>query len=364
MRHLITWLFCVFILTGCFVNESQQANPGKEMRQQRESEMIKDKIEVNENIIQVPSIKQKNLSYFEVEDFIKKMDGSFHYEQVDRTLSMEFFGKEFYLIYGVPVLSYNGWLYPNTNNIEFMIHEDKLYLSSAFLKEVMDLELKESENYIEFVWDNPKVVTTNVKEEPSIDSAEDVLTYLAPLKNPIRNARVDTVPTHLPGATRSYRNGYHQGMDWYGYSSGVTIDRTTEIFGMGEGVVVRSDHDYVGYTSAQERNEELMLAIKSKKTPEYILDRLRGRQVWVQYDNGVQARFAHLDRINSDLQVGDRVSADTLIGYVGNSGTSGEVKQDNSELHLHLDILIHGEFFWRNLSQDEVVHVLKTVFEG
>src|SRR5690625_1315041 len=40
------------------------------------------------------------------------------------------------------------------------------------------------------------------------------------------------------------------------------------------------------------------------RTPAWILDLLRGRQVWVVYENGVMARYAHLSSVRPDLKVG------------------------------------------------------------
>lgn len=132
---------------------------------------------------------------------------------------------------------------------------------------------------------------------------------------------------------------------------------------MAEGVVVRADHDFQDYPSALIRNKDLSLTAELQETPAYIFDRLRGQQVWVQYENGVMSRFAHLDSIPANIKVGDIVNADTIIGYVGNSGTSGAVNQDGSELHLHQDLLIYGELFWKPFTLEETKEILLNIFQ-
>lgn len=360
-RNIISILFlCLILLTSC---QQEEVKDAKEIREYKEKELVKDLDEITNKITEVPLYSEGDQEYFSVQRFFQQVDGEYQYNKVDRTLTLHLLNHQYTLIYGVPVLSDNGWLLPN-EKINFIIRENKPYLSLAFLTDVLGLQIKRTADSVGFIWSSKNIVTTaNSELEPSLQNANDVIQLLSPLQSPIRGAQVDTVRSHLPGATRAYRNGYHEGMDWYGYSSGVKIDRNTEIFAMGKGIVVRADHNYQGFPSTEVRNQDLQVAQKAEKTPEFILDKLRGRQVWIQYDNGVQARFAHMDRIVDGLKVGDRVNADTLIGYVGNSGTSGEVQKDNSELHLHLDLLVQGKFFWKHLTQDEVIQALKTIFE-
>lgn len=139
------------------------------------------------------------------------------------------------------------------------------------------------------------------------------------------------------------------------------IDTSTPVLAQGEGTVIRADHDFEDYPSHEVRNQDLELAADSGVTPEYILDRLRGQQIWVQYERGVMIRFAHLDQIPEDLKVGDVVDAETVIGYVGNSGTSGALDGDGSGLHLHQDLLIYDTLFYEPFSIEEtkmIIHAL------
>ena len=52
-----------------------------------------------------------------------------------------------------------------------------------------------------------------------------------------------------------------------------------------------------------------------------------------------------------------------VIGYVGNSGTSDGVKRSNAGMHLHLDLLIYGEWLWEGFTPAERRHILQSVLD-
>ena len=259
----------------------------------------------------------------------------------------------------------NGEYLP-TDEIYLLTKEDeKVYLPNTFIEQGLGLPITYSESTIEFQWRGPVEKVGGPPEEFDFENwnVEKMVEYLSFLKKPIKGAQVSTLSGHLPGAKRAYRNGFHEGIDWYDFASGGNINIETPVYAMANGVVVRVDHDFNDYRSVIERNKDLKAAAVFGDTPEYILDRLRGRQVWVQYPNGVMNRFAHLSAIPDDIQVGDKVDAKTIIGYVGNSGTSGAINNDMTELHLHQDLLIYGELFWKPLNQEEVREVLVRIFQ-
>ncbi len=188
-----------------------------------------------------------------------------------------------------------------------------------------------------------------------------LVTHLAFLQSPIQGAKVSTRDSHLPGAARAYRNGIHEGLDWYSDYSAVKINKQTQVKSSANGVVVRIDANYVEYKAA-ERDRELKIAKQSKQTPAYILDRLRGRTVWVQHEKGVLVRYAHLSKVNPGLKIGSAVKTGDWLGNVGNSGTSSGVAGSNEDLHLHMDILIYEQMFWQHLSKAQIRFVLSQVF--
>lgn len=317
----------------------------------------------------LPISIQENEARFLVDDLVAIVGGSYEFDEIHRTLHLTLHDDHYYLVDGVPVLERNGE-YIASEDIYLIIEgeegNEEVFLPVEFLGQAINTNVVYGDNQVSFDWYGP---TERVGGPPDAFAFDDwtvdqMVDYLSFLEKPIKDAQVSKVPSHLPGAPRAYRNGYHEGIDWYDFASGGGISTSTPIYAMGDGIVVRVDHDFEEYRSPEERNQDLALTAQLQDTPEYIFDRLRGRQVWVQYEGGIMNRFAHLHEIPSDLQVGDQVDAETIIGYVGNSGTSDGVNGNfNAGLHLHQDLLIYGELFWKPLSQEEVLEVLERIWE-
>jgi murein DD-endopeptidase MepM/ murein hydrolase activator NlpD len=158
--------------------------------------------------------------------------------------------------------------------------------------------------------------------------------YLLPVASPLL---LD--PLLLPGSPREYRGGIHEGIDFRApYGMPVRAAR--------EGIVVRVDSRFVEW-SARERAAALARAVREGGTPLDVLDRLRGRQVWIDHGDGVVTRYAHLSRV-SDLRVGQRVDAGEVIGAVGASGLP------EGGPHLHLEIRVDDGYLGQELSVEEV----------
>ncbi|RXI98161.1 M23 family peptidase [Anaerobacillus alkaliphilus] len=361
MKWLLILLSSFLIMSACGARQHLEQQETKATKENYYGYQLEKKDELKR--ISLATIGEERV--INVPDFVKSLNGEYQYDPIHRTLKIEI-GEDIYkFIYGVPVIEKNG-VYLPINNIELFVVEENIYLPLNFLRIVLGLDIRYgSEGDVFYEWDESALVTNSSyfnlieEEEWTVNSMID---YLGFLTKPIEGAKVSTIPNHLPGAKRAYRNGYHEGIDWYAYASGQHISTTTPVYAMAEGVIVRADHDYQEYVSQENRNQDLHLTVKLGETPEYIFDRLRGRQVWVQYDKGVMNRFAHLDSIPEDIKVGDVVNSSTVIGYVGNSGTSGAVKKDGTQLHLHQDILIYGELFWKPFSLEEVKIILQSVF--
>src|SRR6185295_10242022 len=97
----------------------------------------------------------------------------------------------------------------------------------------------------------------------------------------------------MPNAPRVYRNGTHEGIDFYGVDNCTTIVRGTNVLAARDGKVVRADLAYVDITQAE------VDRFNANPNTEGALDSYRGRQVWVEH--GVDAtgqkiitRYAHL----------------------------------------------------------------------
>lgn len=299
-------------------------------------------------------------------DLADALDGEKKYDDLNRTLTLEKEDEIFEFVYGVPVFEHNGE-YPATEEVTLILEDETPYLPVEFLEKGLGTEYEIEDEVVQFQIE-PEVVPVSGPEDEVVMSesswdAETMIDYLSFLHSPIDHAEVSTVDSHLPGAERAYRNGVHEGIDWYDYASGVEITTDTPIYGMAEGKVVRVDHDFEEYSSVEERLADLDIAAEAGETPEYILDRLRGKQVWVQYDNGVMNRFAHLDSIPEGLELGESIDEHTVIGYVGNTGTSASVANTDDGLHLHHDLLIYGDLFFEPLTEDETIEVLQEIFK-
>jgi murein DD-endopeptidase MepM/ murein hydrolase activator NlpD len=351
------FISCLFT-AGCFGTGKMQESDMKNPKMDRPVEQQEQPFFIDT----FSFIRNNQHTYVSVDEFTKAIKSTYQYDEMNKTLSLMLGQATFTFIFGVPVYEKGGEYFPIDREI-FSIFENKPYLSSDFLVEALGAKVEEMENTLSVsISKNPIEVPASTIPSKTT-SVEEITTILSVLHNPIVGASVSTVPSHLPGAVRSYRHGIHEGMDFYQYTSNVAINRDTAIYGMAEGKVVRADHDYIPYSSEEERNKDLSLAAGFPITPQYMLDKLRGKQVWISYPNGILARFCHLDRIPESITVGDTVTEETIIGFVGNSGTSGEVKKNDSELHLHLDLLIHNELFWKGLSQEDVRTILNSVFE-
>jgi len=181
-----------------------------------------------------------------------------------------------------------------------------------------------------------------------------------PLKQTIRIQQL-----RVPGDPRNYRKGIHQGIDFY------ETKRGDAVYAAAPGVVIRVDADYqpqeIGF-----RNDMLAKckttwngtpgSVKLAAVEEPygdVLDKLRGRQVLVYHGKNSQnepiiSLYAHMLDVNPELSVNDIVETTTMLGQIGNSGTSGEVEnKPGKENHLHLELFV-GDMYWTPKTPDEI----------
>ena len=149
---------------------------------------------------------------------------------------------------------------------------------------------------------------------------------------------------HLPGAERDYRLGIHEGLDFYEWTSCIRINAATEVRAAKDGEVIRADHQYVEVTPAEWAAFE-----RAGWRGEPILDRLRGRQVWIDHGAGVVTRYAHLSAIHPDVVEGARAAIGQVIGLVGESGQSVVWEAPGTDLHLHFEIRIGDQYLGQGL---------------
>lgn len=154
---------------------------------------------------------------------------------------------------------------------------------------------------------------------------------------PVDGATISSRASHLPGALRAYRNGRHEGFDFYQGTVSVPISYGTPIQAVAAGTVIRADHGYTEMT-LEEYEEVIAESQSSLSTPPEALDRLRGMQVWISHPGGFVSRYAHLSGIEPTVQAGSQVSQGQVIAATGNSGTleAAQLTQDDPHPHVEL----------------------------
>jgi murein DD-endopeptidase MepM/ murein hydrolase activator NlpD len=151
----------------------------------------------------------------------------------------------------------------------------------------------------------------------------------------------------LPGAPRDYRAGIHEGIDF-------PAEAGTPVLAAASGTVARVDVSFLDWTMEQQ-DIALNEALKLGYTPAATLDRIRGRQVWIDHGKGLITRYAHLSAVEP-LAVGQSVDAGALIGEVGSSG------YPQGGPHLHFEVRVGDDFYGDGLSGDILVRAVSRLF--
>lgn len=310
----------------------------------------------------------QHLKYVSLNELKSKFPVTFDYSETEGTLRIRRGSIDLTMLKGTGVIARDGIYLPFDAQPYFEPSKDsnmKIFLPLAAVKHGLGMELQFTAGELK-AYPAPISDDQTAHSQTAFDARtatpDELIEYLSFLSSPIKGATLSVQDSHLPGAARDYRNGKHEGIDWYSEKSGVLIDRGTKVLAAADGVVVRADTDY-RELSTSERESLLSLARQAAATPAYILDRLRGRTVWVQHDKGVLIRYAHLGRIQPHIKIGSRVHRGDWLGNVGNSGTRSAVAgYTDLDLHLHIDLLIYDQPFWRHLHREHIRDVLSRIF--
>jgi murein DD-endopeptidase MepM/ murein hydrolase activator NlpD len=178
---------------------------------------------------------------------------------------------------------------------------------------------------------------------------------------PVEGATISSRSTHLPGAPRAYRNGTHQGFDFYDGTVSVAIEYGTPIRAVAPGEVIRADHGYQELT-VEEYDAIILTAQRNLTTPAEILDKLRGRQVWIRHPGGFVSRYAHLSAISEGVQVGAQVRQSDLIAATGNSGTVEAAMNTMDDPHPHVEIWLDETYLGEGLGSCEIYPLAAQLF--
>src|SRR3989442_12749028 len=117
---------------------------------------------------------------------------------------------------------------------------------------------------------------------------------------------------NLPGAPREYRAGTHEGID-------IAAPLGAPVRAARAGTIVRVDHAYLEW-SFVERAFALATAVGAGATPAGILDRIRGRQVWVDHRDRAVTRDPHPSAGPTGVEGGDPLAPGPRIRQGGPSG--------------------------------------------
>ena len=180
---------------------------------------------------------------------------------------------------------------------------------------------------------------TPVVEEAADESAEETGPLLSGFEMPIAGACLTEFEGQLPNAPREYRNGTHEGVDFYTDFACLTIDHNTPVLAAKTGLVIRADRDSAGLTA-----DEYVAAEAAGFQGDAVLDRFRGRQIWIDHGNGIVTRYAHLSAVAAGIEVGDVVRAGAVIAFVGESGTPESIFAPGTDEHLHFEIRIDDSY--------------------
>jgi murein DD-endopeptidase MepM/ murein hydrolase activator NlpD len=166
----------------------------------------------------------------------------------------------------------------------------------------------------------------------------------------------------MPGAPREYRNGIHEGVDFYDADNCVVIGLETEVLAAKAGTVVRADLAYRDLTAAE--LAELEELVERGGSTSEVEDAYRGRQVWIDHGGGIVTRYAHLGGIAEGIAIGTRVAQGDVIGYVGDSGTPESVTEPDTQVHLHFEIRTGDGYLGQGLDANEVRALYERAFSG
>ena len=344
MKRYGIFLLVILLATNGFILADQWE--GKEDNRTPENEVAENNEETNGE-----NTEQENQIYDTGEDWV---DISNELSEISEDILK---GE----INGRTVLAYQGiddhlFVDGEFTKVDMTVQDDRTghKLNIEEFEKIFGLEYKGVDEFASVEEPQEAFCQTDVSET-------EVLKLLENISQPINYATFPTNPGQHPGAPREYRNGVHEGIDWFSGAIGREVTKDTEIFPMFEGKVVRIDHDYREMSRA-EREGLLLDAQRIGYTPQSILEKMRGRQVWVENEDNVLVRYAHLNSVNKDLEVGDEVGLHTALGRAGNSGADQASSNPDNDVHLHSDILVCGLNFWEYGDTVSMVEALSELY--
>lgn len=178
---------------------------------------------------------------------------------------------------------------------------------------------------------------------------------------PIAGACIPQGEQLMPNAPRPYRNGFHEGLDFYPGLACAEVKRGTPVLAAAAGAVIRADLDYKEITLQQITELDAKTKAQGFSDP-VTLDIYRGRQVWVDHGGGLVTRYCHLNSIDPAIKAGVAVKAGTVLAGVGESGTPESITAPATELHLHFEVRTGDSFLGSGLPATTVRALYERLF--
>ena len=175
---------------------------------------------------------------------------------------------------------------------------------------------------------------------------------------PIEGTLIPEKENLLPGAARSYRNGWHEGVDIY-------CPYGTRVLAAKDGFVLAIGADYHELPKVF-RDRLLNITKRLISTPVELTDILHGRRIILEhgYSDGrwVVTVYSHLSGTEKTLKSGTYIKQGSVLGYAGNSGTSQAGTINDS--HLHFEIRVNDHFLGEGMSPKEAGKVYSALMHG
>jgi murein DD-endopeptidase MepM/ murein hydrolase activator NlpD len=144
-------------------------------------------------------------------------------------------------------------------------------------------------------------------------------------------------------------------------NAGVPFSAGSPVIAVADGVIIRADANYreVDVLAWERFNRAL-----DSSEADAARDRLLGRQLWLQLDDGRVVRYGHLAALRPGIAVGTRVERGMVIATAGNSGTLDAAAGRSSGVRLHLEIREGESFMGQGMSTEAVRTLARATFVG
>lgn len=172
------------------------------------------------------------------------------------------------------------------------------------------------------------------KESPGLDAGRE---WPRGYSVPVPGTTFPLSPQYLPGAERHKGIGASRGFEFSDGFVGRPLGPNPTVVAVAAGTVVRVDRAFAPL-EAGEREFLSSRAGGSGPIANLALDRLHGRQVWIEHEGGYVSRYARLSEVDPKLRSGDSVRQGQPIGLMGNTGGLFTDALPTSAPRLHFEM--------------------------